>query len=138
MLIMSANSVVVQHLPNGGLMVQCANSAECQRILGQYMAQWRLIWLYLPLAVLVLFIIPGFIVLGRKLRSTTYRRPEKQKMQLVLMFGGVIVMAAIAGPLIGLIHLAWGVDAVLGGLVLWGFGSIAIVAKMRPPPDRRN
>jgi hypothetical protein len=134
------SGVIAQNLPNGGLMVQCsvAAAAECDRLMKQHMAHWRLVWLYLPLAVLVLVIIPGFIVLGRKLRATTYRQPDKQRKQLLLMFGGVIVMAAIAAPLIGFMHLQWGIDAILGGLILWGFATIAIVARTRPPTDRRR
>lgn len=59
-----------------------------------------------------------------------------RQLQLMLLFAGVIVMAAIAKPLAGLIHL-WGVDAILGGLALWGFGSIAIVTRTRPPDRHR-
>ncbi len=134
---MNASGVVVRHLRTGGIFVQCASSAECQRIMDQYMAHWRLVWLYLPIAVLALLVVPGLVVLGRRLRTTTYRRHQRQRLQVLLLFAGVIVMAAIAAPLFGLIHL-WAVDAILSGLVLWGFGSIAILAKMRLPPDRRG
>jgi hypothetical protein len=100
------------------------------------MAHWRLVWVYLPLAVLVLVVIPGLFFLGRRLRASVHRRQEIQKLQLLLVFAGVIVMAAIAKPLAGLIHL-WSVDVILGGLVLWGFCSIAIVARTRPPRGGR-
>ena len=132
---MSGSGVVVQ-LPNGGIICQGADPATCQHILDQYMAHWRLVWVYLPLAVLVLVVIPGLFFLGRRLRATVHRRQEIQKLQLLLVFAGVIVMAAIAKPLAGLIHL-WSVDVILGGLVLWGFVSIAIVARTRPPNGRR-
>jgi hypothetical protein len=101
------------------------------------MAHWRLVWLYLPIAVLVLLVVPGLVLLGRKLRATTQRQPQKQRRQLLLVFGGVLVMAALADPLFRLIQL-WAVDAILGGLVLWGFGSIRIVAKTGPPPGGRG
>jgi hypothetical protein len=121
-----------------GVLVRCATPAECQRILEQGAAHWRLVWFYLPLAVLVLLIIPGLIYLGRKLRASAMRYPKMQRQQVVLVFGGVIVMAAIARPLGGLIHFWWALDTILGGLVLWGFGTIAIVARARPPTDRRR
>ena len=133
---MNGSGVVVQ-LPNGGIMCQGADPATCQRVLDQYMAHWRVVWVYLPLAVLVLAVIPGLFFLGRRLRASVHRRQEIQKPQLLLVFAGVIVMAAIAKPLAGLIHL-WSVDVILGGLVLWGFGSIAIVARMRPPRGGRS
>ena len=129
---MSASSV---NLPKG--LFQCANSAECQRIMDQYMAHWRLLQVYLPLTVLVVLIVPGLFLLGKRLKVSVHRRQEIQKLQLLLVFAGVIVMAAIAKPLAGLIHL-WSVDAILGGLALWGFVSIAVVSRTRPPPGRRK
>lgn len=104
--------------------------------MAQHEAHWRLVWVYLPLAVAVLFIIPGLIFLGRRLRANAVRYRNKQRQQVLLVFGGVIVMASIVRPLLGLIHL-WAVDVVLAGLILWGFGAIAIVATTRPPDRRR-
>jgi hypothetical protein len=137
---MSNSGPVVQFSPNGGLMCSSTSStgaAECQRIIAQHLAHWQLVWVYLPLALLVLVIIPSLIFLGRRLRATAVRYRNKQRQQVLLVFGGVIVMAAIARPLFGLIHL-WAVDVVLGGLILWGFGAIAIVGTTRPPPGRRR
>lgn len=110
-----------------------AGAAECHRIVVQHLVHW----VYLPLAILVLFIIPALIFLGRRLRATSVRYRNKQRQLVLLVFGGVIVMASIARLMFGLIHL-WGIDAVLAGLILWGFGAIALVATARPPDRLRQ